>query len=657
MNKIDEKIIANIRVVTQEMITGAKSGHPGIALGAAPIMHALYSRVLKITSKNSKWYNRDRFVLAAGHGSSLLYTMLHLYGYKVSVEDLKSFRKINSLTPGHPEYGHTDGVDATSGPLGQGIPMAVGMALSELFLEAKYNKEDITLFNNYTYVLCGDGDLQEGVTCEALSLAGNLKLNKLIILYDSNDIQLDGKVADCNTESTQKKVEAMNINYLRVDDGENIDDIVNKIELAKKSDKPTLIEIKTIIGKTSSLENTCAIHGSPLPLEEVIKMREAIGGKPFEFTPEVYECYKRKCEENNLVYLQEEKVLKEYAEKYKADYLELNLFYNGNDQITKNDFMLNFDETYSKATRNAAGEVMNSLTSMCPIIIGGSADLSKSTCIKGADGNYNYTTRTGRNILFGVREHAMAAICNGISLNGITKSFCGGFFVFSDYMKPAIRMSALMHLPVMYFFTHDSIAVGEDGPTHEPIEQLTMLRSIPNLNVIRPCGREEVKEAITIAYNSKDNPTAIILSRQGLLESRTKENSQENLSLKGAYIISKEQKNLDAVIIASGSEVPLAISAQKVLLNEGIDIRIVSMPSMFLFDKMDSDYKETIVPTKVKKIAIEMSEAAHMYKYVKDGEVINIKTFGLSGKASDVLDSFGFTTEKIVQKIKEIINK
>ena len=335
----------------------------------------------------------------------------------------------------------------------------------------------------------------------------------------------------------------------------------------------------------------------------------------------------------------------------------LNLFYNGNDQITKNDFMLDFDETYSKATRNAAGEVMNSLTSMCPIIIGGSADLSKSTCIKGADGNYNYTTRTGRNILFGVREHAMAAICNGISLNGITKSFCGGFFVFSDYMKPAIRMSALMHLPVMYFFTHDSIAVGEDGPTHEPIEQLTMLRAIPNLNVIRPCGREEVKEAITIAYNSKDNPTAIILSRQGLLESRTKENSQENLSLKGAYIISKEQKNLDAVIIASGSEVPLAISAQKVLLNEGIDIRIVSMPSMFLFDKMDSDYKETIVPTKVKKIAIEMSEAAHMYKYVKDGEVINIKTFGLSGKASDVLDSFGFTTEKIVQKIKEIINK
>lgn len=657
MNTIDKKIISNIRVITQEMITNAKSGHPGIALGAAPIMHTLYSKVLKATSKDSKWFNRDRFILAAGHGSSLLYTCLHLAGYKLSIEDLKNFRKLNSLTPGHPEYKHTDGVDATSGPLGQGIPMGVGLAISEAFLEAKYNKEDIKLFDNYTYVLCGDGDLQEGVTCEALSLAGNLKLNKLIILYDSNDIQLDGKVSDCNTESTKLKVESMNFNYLRVEDGENIDDIYEKINLAKKSDKPTLIEIKTIIGKTASLENNCAVHGSPLSIEEVVKMREEIGGLPFEVFPEAYEAYNEFTQENNVLYDESMHNLQLYQEKYKADYLELSIFFNGKDQITKDDLMVEFDPSYSKATRNAAGEVLNSLSSICPIILGGSADLTKSTNIKGSDGTFNYVQRTGRNILFGVREHAMAAISNGICLNEITRSFCGGFFAFSDYMKPAIRMSALMHLPVMYFFTHDSIAVGEDGPTHEPIEQLTMLRSIPNVNVIRPCGREEVKEAITIAYNSKDNPTVIVLSRQGLKETRTIENCKENMSEKGAYIISKEKERIDAVIIATGSEVPLSIDVQKGLLEENIDVRVVSMPSNYLFDKMSKEYQESIIPNNSKKIAIEMSEAAHMYKYVKDGEVINITSFGLSSKASDVLDYFGFTKEKLVSKIKKILNK
>lgn len=657
MNKIDEKIIANIRVVTQEMITGAHSGHPGIALGAAPIMYALYSKVLKVTSKNSKWLNRDRFILAAGHGSSLLYTLLHLYGYKVSKQDLKDFRKLNSITPGHPEYKSTDGVDATSGPLGQGIAMGVGLAISEAFLEAKYNKEDIKLFDSYTYVLCGDGDLQEGVTVEALSIAGTLRLNKLIVLYDSNDVQLDGKVLDCNTESTQKKVEGMNFNYLRVDDGENIDDIIEKIEIAKESDKPTLIEIKTVIGKTSRLENSNAVHGNPLPAEDVQKMREAFGGEPYEFVEEAYEVFKNQNDKNYLLSNRDSELLKEYSEKYPVEYLELKMFFDGEDKITKDDFMMPFDETYSKATRYAAGETINALASVCPIMIGGSADLASSTTVKGADGAFTSITPTGRNVLFGVREHAMSAICNGITLNEITRAFCSGFFVFSDYMKPGMRMSALMGLPVMYFFSHDSIAVGEDGPTHQPVDQLTMLRAIPNMNVMRPCGREEVKEAIAIAYNSKNNPSVIVLSRQGIKESRTQANAQENLTEKGAYVISAEQNKLDAVLIADGTEVALAIDVQSELLKDNIDVRVVSMPSMFLFDKMPLAYQEEILPKKTLKIAIEMSEAAHMYKYVKDGYVVNLTSFGLSGKAADVLDYFGFTKDKMTKTIKDIIKK
>lgn len=657
MNGIQNKIISNIRLITQEMITNAKSGHPGIALGATPIMYALYSKVLKVSTLDSNWYNRDRFILAAGHGSSLLYTMLHLYGFNLTIDDLKSFRKLNSITPGHPEYKVTSGVDATSGPLGQGIAMGVGLAISESYLAGRYNKEDIKLFDNYTYVLCGDGDLQEGVTCEAISIAGNLKLNKLIVLYDSNDIQLDGKVVDANTESTEKKMQSMNWNYYLVEDGENVDDIVEKIQLAKEGDKPTLIEIKTVIGKTSSLEGTNSVHGAPLSFEEVNKMRTCFGGEPFEIIPEAYDAFSEIKKVNDDLFNKDKDLLKEYSQKYKADYLELSLFYNGTDKITKNDLLLDFDINYSKATRYAAGTAMTALTSICPVMLGGSADLASSTQVKGADGNFTNTTPTGRNIVYGVREHAMAAISNGIALNGITKAFCSGFFVFSDYMKPAMRMSSLMGLPVMYFFSHDSIAVGEDGPTHQPIEQLTMLRSIPNMNVIRPCSREEVKEAIAIAYNSKDNPTTIVLSRQSLREVRTIENSKESLTDKGAYIIGKEKEKLDAVIIATGSEVSLAMDVKESLLEKNIDVRVVSMPSMFLFDRMDNDYKENLLPKDVFKIAIEMSDCAHMYKYVKDGEVINITTFGASANASSVIEYFGFNKNIITEHIVSILNK
>lgn len=655
MSSLDKKAISNIRIVTQEMITNAKSGHPGIALGAAPIMHVLFSKVLKITSDDSKWPNRDRFVLAAGHGSSLLYVMLHLKGFKVSIEDLKDFRKLDSITPGHPELGVTDGVDCTSGPLGQGIPTAVGLAISEKFLSKKYNREGFSLFDHYTYVLCGDGDLQEGVTVEALSVAGNLCLNKLIILYDSNDIQLDGKVNECNTENVKIKVESMGFNYLRVDDGEDTDSIYEAISCAQKSDKPTLIEIKTIIGKTSSQENSCSVHGAPLSLEEVNKMRKDFGGAMFDIDSDVYSIYQSRNQEINSVYKNETKIIEEYAEKYPTEYVELDMFYNNKDIISKDDLDMDFEENSSKATRYSAGEVVSKISELNPVFIGGSADLTKSTYIKGSDGNFSCNNNVGRNICFGVREHSMASICNGITLNGITRAFCGGFFVFSDYMKPAIRMAALMDLPVLYFFTHDSIAVGEDGPTHEPIEQLTMLRSIPNLNVFRPSGKEEVKEAIVLAYNSKSHPTAIVLSRQGLKETRTYENCKENLSSNGAYVVKKEKDRFKAIILATGSEVELAVEAANVLEKEGIDIRVVSMPSMFLFDRMSKEYQESVLPSNSIILGLEMGEAAHMYKYVKNGKVFNINTFGSSGKANDVLNKYGFTVANIVNEVKNII--
>ena len=655
VNNIDKKVISNIRVLTQEMISNAKSGHPGIALGAAPIVHTLYSKVLKHTNKDSKWYNRDRFILAAGHGSSLLYAVLHLCGYKISLQDLKDFRKLGSITPGHPEYNCTDGVDATSGPLGQGIAMGVGLAVAENYLANKYNKEDIKLFDNYTYVLCGDGDLQEGVTVEAISVAGNLKLNKLIVLYDSNDIQLDGKVSDANTEDVKLKVESMHWNYLKVEDGENVEDIVEKINLAKKSDKPTLIEIKTIIGRTSSLENTCDVHGAPLKLDEVLEMRKGFGGEAYGIYDDVKEYYQQCTEHNNKLYADDMEKLKVYAKLYPNEYAELDMYYNKKDVITKDIFNMPFDKNYAKATRYVAGEIMDKLGEICPVLIGGSADLAKSVQIKGADGNYTYDTPTGRNICFGVREHAMSAICNGICLNEITRAFCGGFFVFSDYMKPGMRMSALMGLPVMYFFSHDTIAVGEDGPTHQPIEQLTMLRSIPNMNVIRPCGREEVKEAIEIAYNSKNNPTVVVLSRQGLNESRTEENCKENLTKKGAYVISKESNGLDAIIIATGTEVELAIKVQQKLLEENVSVRVVSMPSTFLFDKQPKEYVDEVLPKGVFKLGLEMGEAIHLYKYIDNGTVHNITTFGASGKANDVIKAYNFTTEYVAEEIKKSI--
>lgn len=651
---LEQKIIQNIRVLAMEEITNASSGHPGIALGAAPIMFGLYSKILKKNSSDATWHNRDRFVLAAGHGSSLLYVMLHLAGYGLTIDDLKKFRKLHSITPGHPEVDVTLGVDASSGPLGQGIPQACGLALAESFLGAHFNR-DIKLIDHYTYVLCGDGDLQEGVTQEALSLIGRLKLNKLIILHDSNDIQLDGKVSNAFNEDLKLKMESMHINYIRVNDGENVGDIIEAIEKAKKSDLPSFIEIKTTIGKGAKAEGDSSVHGAPLAKEEVEEMRNALGGKPFDVFEDVYEYFYKVTKFDEEVYLKELENEKEYQNKYPDLYQEYLKYLNGEDLLTKENLNIPFDKNYSKATRNAAGMITTRIGEINPLFIGGAADLSKSTNIKGNDGAFDIDNRTGRNINFGVREHAMAAICNGIMLHGATRPICSGFFVFSDYLKPALRMSALQNLGVIYCFSHDSIAVGEDGPTHEPIEQLTMLRSIPNVNVFRPCGLEETKEAFILAYNDKKKPSVIVTSRQGMGEYRTEENAKENLTSRGAYIISHEKGKLDGVILATGSEVELAIKAQAELEKEGKGIRVVSAPALNLFDLQDKSYQNTVLPEGIFTLGIEMGDATHLYKYIKNGKILNINSFGLSAKNTDVMNAFGFNVENVVNIIKENI--
>ena len=647
MENIDRLAIQTLRTLSLEEINAANSGHPGIALGIAPIMYTLYTKVLKIYPFDEKWYNRDRFVLAAGHASSILYASLHLAGFPLELEDLKQFRKLNSKTPGHPEITLTKGIDASSGPLGQGIPEAVGMAIAESHLREKFNKDGYDIVNHYTYVLCGDGDLQEGVTQEAISLAGHLKLSKLIILYDSNDIQLDGKVSLANTEKVKEKYSSMGFEYLFVGDGEDIDVLYKTIKKAQKSDKPSFIEIKTKIGHGSSLEGSNKVHGNPLPSEEVKKFRSEIGGEAFTVKDEVYNIYDNRNKLNKKQYLKEMKALEKYQEAYPNEYLQfLKQFSDEFDLDIRKD-LPTFTSDYNKATRVSNGEILENVSKIDYRLIGGSADLVSSTKVKGLDGNFDETNRLGRNINFGVREHAMAAICNGITLHRGLRGFCGGFFVFSDYMKPAIRLSAIMELPVLYMFTHDSIAVGEDGPTHQPIEQLTMLRSVPNLNVIRPCDAVEVKEAYDVYLKSFNNPTVFVLTRQNVPTIR--EDKGENLLAYGAYIIHKETEDLERIILASGSEVSLAIEVAKELKGT----RVISVPSFFLFEKQSKEYKEKLLPVGIKRIAIEASDATHFYKYLNEDDIlININTFGESASANKVMDYFGFTKDKVLEKIK-----
>ncbi|MDD3171378.1 MAG: transketolase [Bacilli bacterium] len=652
MSKIDEMVVKTLRVLSVEQITRASSGHPGIALGAAPIIHVLYSRILKSTANKPKWFNRDRFILGAGHGSALLYSLLHIAGYGLKIDDLKNFRQLHSRTPGHPEMDLTEGVDASSGPLGQGIPEAIGMAIAEEHLASRFNKEDYKLIDHYTYVLCGDGDLQEGLTQEAMSLAGHLALKKVIVLYDSNDIQLDGEVCFANTEDVSKKYSSMNWNYLLVKNGNNMEEIVEAINEAKKSDKPTIIEIKTTIGYGSSMAGTSKVHGKPLGKEEVVLMRKDLGGEEFTVNKDVYDFYDGVRLKGQALYNDWLEVCDNYQEKYPEDFNLYTKMINDDFAIDFNKEIVDFPKDYFKSTRVSGGEILNDINKIHWGMIGGSADLTSSTMAKGADGNFCKENRLGRNINFGVREHAMAAISNGIALHGGLRPFCSGFFVFSDYMKPAIRLSALMKLPVIYIFTHDTVAVGEDGPSHEPVEQLTMLRSIPHLNVIRPADAIETKEAWEIAYNTKNRPTVLVLTRQNVPMVRTKFSDLTSL---GAYVISKEKNRIDKIIIATGSEVSLAIEVQKILLAKGFDSRVVSMPSVNLFEAQKDSYKEEVLPSAIKaRYAIEMGEASHLYKYLGlEGKLFNISQFGLSGKAGEVIADLGFTPEKIAKRILE----
>lgn len=659
----DQLAIGAIRTLSIDAIEKANSGHPGLPMGAAPMAYTLWTKHLRHNPQNPNWYDRDRFVLSAGHGSMLLYSLLHLGGYDLPMEEIQNFRQWGSLTPGHPEYGHTVGVEATTGPLGQGIAMTVGMAMAEAHLAAKYNKEGHNIVDHYTYALCGDGDLMEGVAAEAISLAGHLKLEKLIVLYDSNDISLDGELGMSFSENVQKRFESHGWHYLRVDDGNNIEDIENKIAEAKQlKGKPTIIEVKTVIGYGSpnkSGKSDC--HGAPLGIEETVLTKTYYdwAHEPFDIPEEVYATFKEAAKRQGE---QEEQAWHDKFEAYRAAYPELAAeFENAMEGDLPADFASEvpvYEAGKSVATRSSSGDVINALAKKLPSFFGGSADLASSnkTTMKGA-GDFSATDYAGRNIWFGVREFAMGAALNGMALHGGVHVFGATFFVFSDYVRPAIRLSALMGLPVTYVFTHDSIAVGEDGPTHEPIEHLASLRAMPNLNVIRPADANESAEAWKQAILSPNTPTALVLSRQNLPVLETTATLAEEGVARGGYIVSPATKETpDAILIAAGSEVSLAVEAQKALLADGIDVSVVSMPSTFAFDQQDAAYKQSVLPKAVtKRLAIEMGATQSWYKYVGlDGDVLGIDTFGASAPGDLVIEKYGFTVENVVNKVKAL---
>ncbi|WP_372433667.1 transketolase [Acholeplasma equirhinis] len=643
--------INTLRMLGVDAINKANSGHPGIVIGAAPMAHTLFTKHLNVYPKESHWINRDRFILSAGHGSMLLYGLNHLSGYKITIEDIKKFRDYPGITPGHPEYGLTDGVETTSGPLGQGISNAVGMAIAEKHLAARFNQEGFPIVDHYTFVLCGDGDLQEGVALEAISLAGHLGLGKLIVLYDSNDIQLDGPTKYAVTEDVKKKFEAQNWHYLKVSDGDDIKAVDQAIKKAKKVlDKPTIIEVKTIIGKGTRIAGTHKVHGAAIGEEERAYFANYLGYpyQPFEVDEEVYKLYKSKVyNRGKKTYNFWKGMFAAYKIKYPELAKQFETFLKG--EINADLSQLVYEAGSKDATRNMMGKAFDILSAKNLNIIGGSADLTSSTKAKGADGNFLKENPLGRNINFGVREHAMGSVVNGINLHGGLKAFSGAFFVFSDYMKPPVRLAAMMHLPSVFVFSHDSVAVGEDGPTHEPIEQLIGLRSIPNLNVIRPADGEETKAAVEIAFTSTKTPTALITTRQNVVNLGT--TSKEGV-YKGAYIVDKEEKKLDGILLAAGSEVHLAVEAKKILKEKGLDIRVVSMPSHFNFLNQPASYQESILPKGVKTLAVEMGSSYSWFRFTP--HVYGIDTFGVSTSVNKVVEVFGFTKEKVAAKFLEI---
>ena len=651
---LETKAINQIRMLSVDMVQKANSGHPGLPLGFAPAVFTLWYRHMKLDPKNPKWQGRDRFVLSAGHGSALLYSLLHTFGYDLSMEQIKDFRKLGSETPGHPEYGHTVGVEVTTGPLGQGVSNAVGMAIAEAHLAAKFNKPSLNLVDNYTYAVVGDGCLQEGVASEALSLAGTLGLSKLILLYDSNDITIEGNTEISFAEDVPKRFEAYGFDTFFVKDGNDIEEISKAIESAKKTSKPSLIEIKTTIGYGAPKAGTASVHGSPLGDEGIVTAKQYFGldhEKHFHIDEDVKKFVQDGIKKDAIESYS--KLLKEYEEKYPEDFKLWNAYHNMTvpDLLNDEDYW-NYSEDLP--TRQSSQIVLNKLAEVIPNLIGGSADLAPSTnsIMKNRE-SFLKGSYEGSNMHFGVREHGMVAIASGMALYGGLRPYTAGFFIFSDYKKAAIRLSSLMKLPVINILTHDSIGVGEDGPTHQPIEQLASLRSIPNYTVFRPADTKEVAAAYLYALQN-NCPTSIVLTRQKtkLLAETGKE------ALKGAYIL-RDCENPEVLLIASGSEVSLIYDAYDELLKKGVKARVISMPSCAVYERQPLEYRKSIMPNSIRaRVVVEAASPFGLHRYSGlDGKIISVVGFGDSAPADEIFKKHGFTVENVVNTALKVLGK
>lgn len=659
---IDTKSVNSIRVLAADAIQKANSGHPGLPLGSAPMAYELWANHMNHNPKDPKWENRDRFILSGGHGSALLYSLLHFFGYGITIEDMKNFRQLGSKTPGHPEYGHTVGVEATTGPLGAGMAMAVGMAMAENHLAATFNKENFPVVDHYTYVLGGDGCMMEGISYEAFSLAGTLGLEKLIVLYDSNNISIEGDTNIAFRENVRKRFESFGFHTQLVEDGNDLDAIGKAIEAAKaEKGRPSMIEIKTKIGAgCPAKEGKASAHGEPLGVENVAALRANLGiadNGPFVLDQDVYDHFAKLAEQKAAAEDAWNALFADYCKTY-PEMKELWDTYHNTDNAKclydLDEFWNSFDKP--EATRNVSGKLLNIINNVVPNMFGGAADLAPSTKTNMKDaGDYSKENPLGKNIHFGIREIAMAAIGNGIALHGGLRPFVSTFFVFSDYVKPMARLSALMGVPLTYVLTHDSIGVGEDGPTHEPIEQLAMLRAMPNFYVYRPADATECAAAWYFATNKKDAPTALVLSRQNLPQ--LDGSSQE--ALKGGYILEDSAKDTpDAIIIATGSEVSLAVEAKKELAAENIDVRVVSMPCMDLFEDQPDEYKDAVLPKNVTaRVGVEALSEFGWGRYIGiNGEFVGMKSFGASAPGSQLFEHFGITKDAVVAAVKKTLN-
>ena len=656
---IDELVINTIRFLSVDQVERAKSGHPGMPLGASHIIYLIYDRFLKFNPKNPSWIDRDRFVLSAGHSSAMLYATLFMFGYDISIDDLKEFRQLGSKTPGHPESWLTPGVEATTGPLGQGLGNAVGMALAEKFLSAHFNREGLPVIDHYTYVLCSDGDLMEGISYESAALAGHFGLNKLIVIWDNNHISIDGDTSLAWSEDVLGRFESLGWDVYEVEDGYNLTLLEETIAKAKKSNKPSFISVRTHIGFGSPLQDTAKVHGAPLGAENVLETKKRFNWPTQEFyVPKEALDYTRRHVELGK---NRENEWRELFDKYKEIYPELS---RELESAFNRDWSKEWYENVPKfsepmATRKASGKVLNIIADYVSTMVGGSADLSESNnTVLVNYPDFEKASPTGRNIHYGVREHAMGAIMNGMAYHGGVLPYGGTFLIFSDYMRAPIRLSAMSGLQVVYVFTHDSIGLGEDGPTHQPIEQLPSLRLIPNLWVIRPADANEVKVAWKVALERKDGPTAIVLSRQSLpIIDRSRYASEEGLS-KGAYVLADAGDNIEVILMASGSEVHIALGVQEKLLERGIGSRVVNFASVELFELQGQDYRDSVLPPECdKRVVIESSRGSCWHRYAgREGLIVSMETFGKSAPGKVLFEHFGFTVDSVLEEIEQYLN-